>query len=275
MGGSSISERRAEKVDDECEGEPSIVAIDHADARRLTWKCDFRLLPPLFLVWFFPFIDRVNIGNARIQGLEKDLHLTGNQFNIALVVFFIPYSIFDALSNVGMKKTSPSVWLSAQVALLGIFTICQGLVRTYSGLLAMRVFTGVAEAGIIPGSVFLLSQYYPRFQLQWRLSVLMLSTALASAFGGLLAYAIAGLSGTHGYLGWRWIFIIDGAVTVGIGLLCFFTIPNWPERAAFLSEEDQKLLKRRLVEETSQARMDRLDANAIKRSLKDWKIWLR
>ena len=139
----------------------------------------------------------------------------------------------------------------------------------------MRVFVGTFEAGLIPGTVFLLAAYYPRFQLQWRLSVLMCSTALASAFGGLLAYAIAGMAGTNGYLGWRWIFIIEGLISVAIGLFCLFTTPGWPDTATFLDNEERNFLKTRIFESASQARMDNLDAMSIKRSLRDWKIWLR
>ena len=255
--------------------EQSAELYDKDRVRNLTQKCDLHLIPPLFLIWFFPFIDRINIGNARIQGLEKDLDLTGNQFNIALAVFFIPFIICEAPSNLGMKRVSPTAWLSGQTLLLGVFTICQGVVKTYGGLIAMRLFVGIFEAGLIPGTVFLLAAYYPRFQLQWRLSVLMCSTALASAFGGLLAYAIAGMAGTDGYLGWRWIFIIEGLISVAIGLFCLFTIPDWPDRATFLKDEDRKLLKTRIFEGASQARMDRLDSKAVRRSLKDWKIWLR
>ena len=248
---------------------------DDERASKLTRKCDLHLLPPLFLIWFFPFIDRINIGNARIQGLEKDLHMTGSQFNVALVVFFIPFIILEAPSNLGMKRVSPRLWLGGQTLLLGMFTICQGVVKTYGGLIAMRVLVGTFEAGLIPGTVFLLAAYYPRFQLQWRLSVLMCSTALASAFGGLLAYAIAGMAGTDGYLGWRWIFIIEGVISVAIGLFCLFTVPDWPDKVTFLNEEDRQFLKTRLFEGASEAKMDRLDAKAIKRSLSDWKIWLR
>lgn len=135
-------------------------------ARKLVQKCDLHLLPPLFLIWFFPFIDRFNIDNACIQGLEKDLHLTGNQFNIALVVFFMPFILLEAPSNIGMKRISPRLWLSGRTLLLGLLTVCQGgVVKTYGGLIAMRVFVGTFEAGLIPGTVFLLSAYYPRFEL--------------------------------------------------------------------------------------------------------------
>ena len=195
-------------------------------ARKLVQKCDLHLLPPLFLIWFFPFIDRINIGNARIQGLEKDLHLTGNQFNIALVIFFIPFILLEAPSSIAMKRFSPRLWLSGQTLLLGLLTVCQGVVKKYDDLIAMRVFVSTFEAGLIAGTVFLLSAYYPLFELRWKLGVLICSTALASAFGGLLAYAIAEMAGTGGYLGRRWVFIIEGLISVIIGLCCFFTVSD-------------------------------------------------
>lgn len=255
--------------------EQSSTQYDIDKARKLILKCDLHLLLPLFLISFFPNIDHVSIGNARIQGLEKDLHLTGNQFNIAVLVHFVPLIILEAPINLGMKRVSPRLWLSGQTLLLGLFTVCQGLIKTYGGLVAMRVLVGISQAGLIPGTIFLLSAYYPRFQLQWRLSILMCAFALASAVGGLLAYAIAGISGADGFLGWRWIFIIEGLVTVAIGLFGLFTIPNWPDKATFLTNEERNLLQTRVSEGTSQASMDRLDAKAVKRSLRDWKIWLR
>lgn len=100
-------------------GTGELLLDDKDSARRLTGKCDLRLLPPLFLLWFFPFIDRINVGSARIQGLEKDLDMTGYQFNVALVVFFIPLILVEAPSNLGMKAFSPAIWLGCSATLLG------------------------------------------------------------------------------------------------------------------------------------------------------------
>ena len=182
--------------------EQTTTIYDNGKVRRLIRKCDLHLFPPLFLVWFFPFIDRISIGNARIQGLGKDLHTKGNKFNVALVVFFVPLILFEAPS-ISASKNLPTRVVRWRDPTLGCFTLCQGLVKTYGVLTAMRVFVGLFEAALIPDTVFLLSAYYPRFQLQWGLSTLTVSSALASAFGGLLAYAIVGLAGTDGYLGWR------------------------------------------------------------------------
>lgn len=136
---------------------------------------------------------------------------------------------------------------------MGVFTLCQGLVNAYGGLIAMRVFVGLFEGGLTPGTIFLLSAYYPRFQLQWRLSILMVSSALASAFGGLLAYAIVELAGTDGYLGWRRIFIIEGVISVAIGLICLFAIPDWLDKTTFFPPRRRaQILKPSILESASQ-----------------------
>ena len=109
------------------------------------------MIPILFLVYLAAFLDRVNIANALTLGLPKDLHLKGNQPNVALTIFFVPYVLFEIPSNVLLKKFKPHVWLSGCILVFGIVMLCQGFVQNYSGILATRFFLGLAEAGIFPG----------------------------------------------------------------------------------------------------------------------------
>lgn len=111
-------------------------------------------------------------------------------------------------SNIILKRVAPSTWLAAIMFLWGIATIGQGLVRNQAGLIAMRLLLGLFEAGFFPGCVYLISMYYKRYELQWRLNLFFCGAILAGAFSGLLAYAIANLDGLGGYGGWRWIFIM-------------------------------------------------------------------
>lgn len=89
-----------------------LLAVDQAAERKLVRKCDLHVLPMISLLYLLAFIDRINIGNAKIQGLEKDLNMTGNDFNIALFIFFIPYILFEVPSNILIKKIAPSTWLA-------------------------------------------------------------------------------------------------------------------------------------------------------------------
>lgn len=162
-------------VDQSDQSTPSI-DISPMQYRKLIWKLDLHLLPPLFALWFVSLIDRINIGSANIFGIQKDLKMNpkSNDLNIALVIVLVGLITCEVPSNWLLKKTSPSKVLALESLILGrfwclqarissdttsaIFTIGQGLITNFSGLLAMRFFIGVCEAGLIPGSVFLLAQ---------------------------------------------------------------------------------------------------------------------
>jgi hypothetical protein len=115
---STINEKDTAKAVEEvsiASGHGSPEPIDKVTERKLVMKIDWRLLPILFLLLMAAFLDRINIGNARIMGLEKDLHMKGNDFNIALFVFFIPYILLEVPSNLLMKRIRPSMWLSGLI----------------------------------------------------------------------------------------------------------------------------------------------------------------
>ncbi|KAI3320549.1 MFS general substrate transporter [Xylariaceae sp. AK1471] len=261
----------AENSKEEEEEQPYL--LDAIAERKLLWKCDLNVLPSITLVFFLAFLDRTNIGNAKIQGLTQDLNLTGHDYNIALFVFFVPYILFGVPSNIIIKRVAPSTWLSAIMVLWGIVTIAQGLVRNLQGLIATRFLLGVFEAGLFPGGVYLISMYYKRFELQWRISLFFCASVLAGAFSGLLAYAIANLAGVGGYGAWRWIFIIEGLITVVIGAVSKWWIVDWPETASFLSDDERRFLLARLAQDTGEARMDELTPNARRRIFSDWTIY--
>ncbi|KAI9677045.1 MAG: hypothetical protein M1817_006884 [Caeruleum heppii] len=252
----------------------SLQPIDPAAERRLRWKCDLHLLPTLMFLYFLSFLDRVNIGNARIEGLEADLGMTGHDFNIALFIFFISYILFEVPSNLILKNVAPSTWLSFLMFMWGIMTICQGVVKNLAGLATCRFLLGVFEAGFVAGGTYLISMYYRRYELQWRISLFFSAGVLGGAFGGLLAYAIAKMRGIGGYNGWRWIFIIEGILTVVTSIFAKWLVVDWPETAKFLTDEDRALLVRRLTEDSGIAKMNRLDKKSAKRIFSDWKIYV-
>ncbi|KAI3329765.1 major facilitator superfamily domain-containing protein [Ustulina deusta] len=249
------------------------VLFDAVSEKKLLRKCDLHVLPPITFIFFLAFLDRTNIGNAKIQGLTKDLNLTGHDYNIALFVFFVPYILFEVPSNIIIKRVAPSTWLSLVMVLWGIATIGQGLVKNVGGLIATRFLLGIFEAGVFPGCAYLISMYYKRFELQWRMSIFFCAAILSGAVSGLLAYGIANLGGVGGYGAWRWIFIIEGLFTVLVGVVSKWWITDWPETARFLNDDERSLLLARLAQDTGEAKMDELTPNARKRILSDWKIY--
>lgn len=250
--------------------------IDAHAERRLLRKIDLHVWPILFIIYMLSFLDRINISNARIQGMTEELDLYGNRFNIALFVYFVPYILFEIPSNMIFRKTKPEYYLSSLMFSWAIINMCMGFVSTYQGLVILRFFLGTFEAGIMPAIIYLTSTYYKRHEFQTRMSFFFCSTVIGGAFGGLLAYAIASLDGRHGLAGWRWIFIIEGTVTAGIAIMSVFLIVDWPDQCKFFTPDEKKLLELRLADDGARAvaRMDTLNAYAYRRILTDWKVWL-
>ncbi|KAF1982042.1 MFS general substrate transporter [Aulographum hederae CBS 113979] len=247
---------------------------DPLATKKLLWKCDWHLIPVLWVMFLLTFLDRSNIGNAKIQGLPQELNMKGNDYNVALFVFFIPYILFEVPSNWIIKKVEPSTWLSGIMVTFGICTIGQGLVNNLAGLVGLRFCVGFFEAGLFPGCIYLLSMYYKRYELQFRLTLFFSASIVAPAFGGLFAYALAKMDGIAGYSGWRWIFIIEGIATVLIGAISKFLIPSWPERATFLTDSERAHLLARLSSDTGAATMNTLNKRSVRRIVTDGKIYL-
>ncbi|KAL1953680.1 hypothetical protein VTO42DRAFT_2391 [Malbranchea cinnamomea] len=250
------------------------VVVDLAAERRLTLKVDLHVVPILFVLFMLAFLDRINIGNARLQGLEESLNMTGHDYNVALFIFFIPYILCEVPSNILLKKIAPSTWLSGIIVAWGIVTVCQGVVQNFAGLVVCRILLGAFEAGFMPGAVYLISMYYPRHQVQTRINIFFSASIIAGAFSGLLAYAISNMDGVGGYRSWRWVFILEGLLTVIIAVASKFIIVDWPETATFLNEDERRMLLARLMEDNGDVRMDRLDKKALKRCFMDPKIYL-
>ncbi|KAF8855514.1 MFS general substrate transporter [Acephala macrosclerotiorum] len=255
---------------------PAVTTLSPRQYRVLIWKMDAHLLPPLFVLWFVSLVDRINIGSANIFGIQKDLHMNSknNQFNTALIIAYVGLIICELPSNWLLKKTSPSKVFASECILLAICTIGEGVITNPQGLYAMRFCVGIFEAGLIPGSVYLLAHYYPRYELQWRLSMLMVGNGVSTAFGGLLALAIAGIHSSNGYHPWRWIFIIEGCMTAGVTIIVFPFLPNWPATAKWLTDEERAVLAEKIRGEGLIGRMDELNLKAIKRIFFDWKIYI-
>jgi MFS family permease len=172
--------------------------------------------------------------------------------NIAPVLIPHRYILFEIPSNLILRRVSPSTWITFLMTSWGIITLCQGLVHTHSALIGLRFLLGLFEAGFSPGAVYLISMYYKRYELQWRLSVFFAASILAGAFGGLFAYALAHMDGIGGYRGWRWIFIIEGLLTIVVvlSLKVFGGIADWPESAQFLTPDEKVLVLQRLASDT-------------------------
>ncbi|KAJ5108292.1 hypothetical protein N7456_004967 [Penicillium angulare] len=243
--------------------------------RKLLWKLDIRLVPWLSLLYLASFLDRTNIGNAKIDGLSKDLGMSGPQYNATLTIFFVSYSVFEPLTNILLKRLRPSIFIPIIMISWGICMTLMGLVHNYAGLMAVRWFLGLSEAGLFPGVSYFLSCWYKRSEFGVRMAIFFSAAALAGSFGGLLAAAITKMDGVGGKKGWSWIFILEGLATVVIGVASFWCVYDFPDQAKFLSEKDRARVIRRLaLDQQSSAEHEEFKMSYFWASVKDWKTWL-
>ncbi|KXX82963.1 High-affinity nicotinic acid transporter [Madurella mycetomatis] len=203
------------------------------------------------LLRLFSFIDRSNIGNAKLAGLDSDLGIsTGTAFNTALLVFYIPYILVDVPSNLLLKRVRAGVYLPSLITAWGLVCTFTGFTKSFAGLVVCRLLLGLFEGGILGGVIIYLAMFYRRHEMLYRSGLFYCAAPLSGAFGGLLASAL-GTVEAGGYRGWPWIFFVEGAVTVVFGILCFFFMPDTPALATFLTAEEKEWALRRMQKDAS------------------------
>ena len=249
--------------------------IDEVAERKLIRKLDGWIVPPVMLLYLLSFLDRVNIGNARLYGMEEDLGLTGDQYQTAVSVLFVTYILSEVPSNLVIKRFTPSRWISFITTSWGLVATLTGIVQSYPALIACRVLLGALEGGLFPGLTIYLTMFYTKRELALRIGYLFVSAAIAGSMGGLLAYAIGFMDGTAGLRGWRWIIILEGIPTVILGISIWWWLADTPESAPYLTPAERELMDLRMRRQIGHTKSsDLMHKEDVYAGLKDWKIWL-
>ncbi|KAK0609575.1 major facilitator superfamily domain-containing protein [Bombardia bombarda] len=248
---------------------------DITSTKKLLRKIDGRLIPFLALLYLLSFLDRTNIGNARLDTLEKDLGIDpkGLKYNDALAIFFPFYVAAEVPSNMAMKRFRPSLWIPSIMIAWGICTTLMGIVHNYSGLLAVRCILGICEGGLFPGITYYITMWYQRHECGLRMAIFFSAATAAGAFGGLLARGIVEMRGIGGLSGWQWIFILEGLLTVVVAAFAYWAMYDYPDSAKFLTTEERTEVLARLKRDRSSL-ADEFDSVYFWQALKDWKIWV-
>jgi MFS family permease len=235
----------------------------------LLWKIDLYIVPTVSVLYLFCFIDRANIGNAKLAGLDQDLGLKGNDYNAVLSIFYVSYIIFEIPSNIACKWVGPGWFIPAITLGFGICSLGTAFVQNIHSASGVRFLLGMFEAGMMPGIAYYMSRWYRRSELAFRLSLYIVMAPLAGAFGGLLASAILRLSHFGNLHAWRMIFAIEGIITCGLAIVGFFTLTDRPATARWLSQEEKDLAISRVKSErvgTTEV-LDKLDLTKTLRGI--------
>ncbi|KAF2757108.1 MFS general substrate transporter [Pseudovirgaria hyperparasitica] len=248
--------------------------------KKLKRKIDLRLMPMAILMYIMNYLDRNNIAAVRLAGLQTELRLTSVQYQTTVSILFVGYILMQIPSNLLLNKIGlPAVYLPSCMVVWGIVSGATAGCHNYGGLLAIRFFLGFVEAAYFPGCLFYLSSWYTRKELGFRTAILYSGSLLSGAFGGLITAGITGnMDGTAGLRAWRWVFIIEGAITVVIASAAFFILPNFPRTTKWLTEEERQLAVWRLQEDIGEddwvSSSDQSFFHGLKLAVLDIKVWI-
>ncbi|KAH8118286.1 sugar transporter [Phellopilus nigrolimitatus] len=246
--------------------------------RNLLRKLDARL-SILIVIYILNYIDRNNASAARLRGFEKDLKLEGQQFNTLLSILYVGYIIMQVPSNMFLNHIGkPSVYLPVCMIIWGTISILTGITVNFVGALMTRFFLGFVEAAFFPGALFLLSKWYRRDELGLRSAMLYCGSLLSNGFGALIASGILnGMEGKLGHSAWRWLFYIEGALTVFFAAVAVFVLPDFPATSMWLSPLERRLAEKRLEEDVgisdNESTKSAGHAHGLVLAFRDWKVW--
>lgn len=223
--------------------------------KRLLRRVDVRLLPICAWMYLLNYLDRGNIGNARVLNQEtgnsliQETGITPSQYAWVVTLFSIAYCLFEVPSNWIMKKyVHPSHWLGILLVAWGACTMAFAAVHNFTTTAIVRVLIGVFEAGFFPGIVFLITFWYRPEERSIRIALIVSSATLAGAFGGCIAYGVGHMNGIGGIAGFRWLSILEGALTIVSVIPMLLVLPNHPTTVKWLSNDEKGFAITRVAE---------------------------
>ncbi|EXJ58529.1 hypothetical protein A1O7_05955 [Cladophialophora yegresii CBS 114405] len=251
-----------------------------AQERKVVKKLDMTLMPTVWILYLFNYLDRNNIAQARLNSFEEDLGLVGNNFNTAVSILNVGYMLAQLPYNMILTRVRPHLYLPLCAALWSCVSASTAATHSYNGLIAVRFVLGIVEAPFFPGAFYVMSCWYTRKELALRTAVLYSGLVLATAFSGLIAAGVfAGLDGVSGLPGWRWLFILEGAGSFAAAVIAMFVMPDYPESKTgsgkwLFSEEERKFAAGRIARDrVSQPEADRSVWYGLRLAAKDYRTW--
>ncbi len=216
------------------------------DERRVYARVTRRLIPFLLVCYVVAYLDRVNVGFAKLQMLA-DLRLSETAYGIGAGIFFIGYFLFEVPSNLILHRVGARVWISRIMVTWGVLSAMTMFVATAPAFYAVRFALGLAEAGFFPGIILYLTQWYPVAMRGRIVALFMTGIAVSGVIGGPLSGWILGaLSGVNGWAGWQWLFLLEGIPAVLMGIAVYFYLDDGIETAKWLSASERAFLTRTL-----------------------------
>ena len=250
-------------------------------------KVAWKLIPFLFLCYIVAFLDRVNVGFAKLQ-MAPDLQFTDVVYGFGAGIFFIGYFIFEVPSNVILERVGARMWIARIMITWGIISsafmftndIHWGVVATTFNctdaeftFYFLRFLLGVAEAGFFPGIILYLTYWFPGARRAKMVALFMTAIAISNVIGSPVSGAIMQyMDGANGWRGWQWLFLLEGIPSVIMGVLVFVLLPNGPKSAKWLTPQQQDLIVQRMKEDDA-GKEELVKRHSFMDAFKDGRVW--
>ncbi|WP_025470570.1 MFS transporter [Acinetobacter lactucae] len=244
--------------------------VDAAVRKSAYRKIAFRLMPFLMLCYFCAYLDRVNVGFAKLQ-MMSDLQFSEAVYGLGAGIFFIGYFLCEVPSNIVLHRVGARRWIARIMITWGILSGCFAFVQTEWQFYTLRFLLGVAEAGLAPGLLLYLTYWFPSYR-RARMTVLwFIAIPISGMIGGPLSGLIMDrMSGVHGWFGWQWMFVIEAIPTVLVGLLVLAVLKDSVQDANWLTQDEKNLVKQELAQDNQHKE----GHASVKEFIADKRLWL-
>ncbi|KAI0841201.1 putative pantothenate transporter [Hypoxylon sp. FL0890] len=255
-------------------------ALTADEEKKLIRRIDWHLMPLCSLIFMFKNLDSDNVSNARIMNrgtshnIMTQLGLTSDEYALVTALYYIPYIVGEAPSNLLLKRFSPSHWQARIMVTWGIMLACNVAVKNKEGLYVTRFLLGLAEAGMFPGVILQMTYWYRPDEMSLRLLYFYICGNLSGIFSGILAFAFDRASGAGGLSGWQWLFLVEAIATIIVGVAIWFLLPDFPQTASWLTDREKAFIQARLPANAPRAAEQDFKLSEIIASLKDKRLWL-
>jgi MFS family permease len=246
--------------------------------KKIRLKVDIRLCSIAGILCSLNLLDSGVISSASVTSMLGDLGLDhGNRYSVSIFIFTIASIAFQLPSTIAVRTFGPRIWFSIITISFGLISLCTAFVQTWRQMIALRILLGIAMSGVYPGLTYLISTWYTREEQQLRFALMQSGEVIVLATGGIVNFGLNQLDGRSGLKGWQWMFVVQGAITAFIGIVTYWWMVDFPERAhhsfLFLTPEESLIAASRIEKDRGDVEPSTFSWPKVLKHAKDPKIY--